>query len=69
MQTHQIDTHTMSQPGPHCGNIIQKQDMTEPLIFNGCVVSMTSTANSTNDAINAVKEILLSSYRTKSAKA
>ena len=43
-------------------------NMVMPFIINGCTVSVTATPNTTTDPILAIKEILLSSYRTSQVK-
>jgi len=39
-----------------------------PFIIDGCAVFCTSTARGTEEPIKAVKEILMSAYRTRTAR-
>jgi len=38
-----------------------------PFIINGCVISFASTATNTDEPLNAVKQILMSAYKTQTA--
>jgi len=42
--------------------------LTAPIIINGCVVSISCTDIGTVETLEAVKDILLSAYRTKIAR-
>jgi len=65
MQTQNISVmQTSGQVGPKSGNIERNRSNTMLFIINGCAVSV-SVAEGTDDPINAVKEILLSAYRTR----
>lgn len=56
---------TSGQSDPKCVNIRTQTDI--PFTINGCTVSFTSSGKGSDDSIKAVKEILLSAYRTKTA--
>ena len=59
MQAHEkIDMQSSSQVGP-------KTETAMPFVINGCTVSFSSTVKGTDEPIKAIKEILLSTYRTK----
>ena len=45
-----------------------KQNTAMPFIIDGCAVFCTSTARGTEEPIKAVKEILMSAYRTRTAR-
>jgi hypothetical protein len=50
---------------PNCTNIKDQTDNKIPFVINGCTVSFTSSDKSTADSLKAVKEILMSAYRTR----
>ena len=59
---------TSSQVDPKLKIINPKRKNEMPFIINGCSVSFTSYARNTDEPIKAVKEILLSAYRTRTAR-
>ena len=64
----QSDVQTSGQAAPMNKNKKQGHNTVIPFSINGCAVSFTSNANSTNEPLAAVKEILLSAYRTRTTK-
>jgi len=56
---------TSGQVGSKCGNIEYPRDNVIPFIINGCSVSFSSNVKGTDEPIKAVKEILMSAYRTR----
>ena len=53
------------QLGPKCNNINYHRNNTIPFAINGCTVSFTSSDSNTDEPIKAVKEILMSAYRSR----
>lgn len=45
-----------------------KREADLSLVIDGCAVSITSSPKGTDDPLKAVREILLSAYRTKQPK-
>jgi len=63
-----IGLHTSGQIGavdPRYESIVCPCDKVNPFIINGCSVSFTSNSNGSDDSIKAVREILMSAYRTR----
>lgn len=67
MAMQQLNTPTSGQLVPKYSGT-NKSGKATPFIINGCAVSITSTPKSTDEPIKAVKEILLSAYRTRRIK-
>jgi len=68
MQTQiQTDRCASGQVDPKYANPDNQQRNTIPFIINGCAVSITSSAKNTDEPLIAVKEILLSAYRSRIA--
>jgi hypothetical protein len=60
-------TQTSGQVDPKHNNTTQKRGNVLSFVINGCTVSVSSS-NKTDEPIKAVKEILLSSYRSRIAR-
>ena len=58
---------TSGQVDPKYNNVIQRCGNVISLVIDGCTVSVSSN-NNTDEPIKAVKEILLSSYRSRIAR-
>jgi len=66
MQTqNKMSIQTVDQSDITLGHANNNRSKTVPLIINGCSVFMSYAPKGTDEAINAVKEILLSAYRAK----
>ena len=61
----QQSEHTLGQVVPKYKEQPQKQNI---FSINGCTVSFSSNAKSTDEPLMVAKEILLSSYKTRIAK-
>lgn len=68
MLTQQAYKQTSGQVDPKCEGLSNNQDTPVSFIINGCAVSFSSNAKNTGEPIKAIKEILLSAYRTKTAR-
>jgi len=65
MQT-TLNHRTSGQHDPKLNNKTRKQSTT-PIVINGCSVTFSPSINKTDEPLKAVKEILLSAYRTRMA--
>ena len=63
-----ISSQTSDQVGPRCRNTSNHHGTVKSFKINGCSVSFAPTANDTDGPIKAVKEILISTYRTSLIK-
>ena len=61
----QANMQTSGQVGPKIISTNNHRDNVIPLTINGCTVSFTSNGKGANEPIKAVKEILMSAYRTR----
>ena len=61
------DMHTSGQLGPKHGNTAKNQESKQFLI-DGCSVSFSSADKGSDEVMKIVKEILLTTYRAKTAK-
>jgi len=68
MHSQQMYITTPSQVDHENMNQITKRNSSTSFVINGCVISFSSATKSTDEPIKAVKEILLSVYRTRVAK-
>ena len=66
-QIQQMDSPTSGQVGPKSGRDSNRFGIAAPFVINGCSVTFSKSARSGDDTIKAVKEILLSAYRTRFA--
>ena len=67
MQTNvqQIDFPTSGQLDPKFRSDINRFGISVPFVIDGCSVTFSRSAQSGDETIKAVKEILLSAYRTR----
>ena len=61
------DIFTSGHIDPKYKNQNHKDRNAIPFVINGCVVSITSSAEKSDDVLNEVKMILLSAYRSRMA--
>lgn len=62
------NVRTSGQVDPKLNIIKNKPKTVIPFIIDGCTVSFTSTPKEKDDTIKTIKEILLSAYKTKTAR-
>lgn len=65
MSKHIENTELVDEQAPSIVNTAHRRDISESFHFNGCNVSFSFVSEDTEGIIRTVKEILLSSYRTK----
>jgi len=52
-----------------CNDVKQRRDATMSLVIDGCIVTLTSNASDgSGEVVQTMKEILLSAYRSKTAR-
>jgi hypothetical protein len=60
-----LNTQTSGQLGPNCTQQNIKGENATRLVINGCTVTFMPEGQNTNNSFTIVKEILMSSYRTR----
>jgi hypothetical protein len=64
----ELSQTTSGQLDPKLRRTNPIRNLSAPIMFDGRAVSFSSNASNSDETINAVKEILLTAYRTRTTK-